>query len=351
MIRTSPISEKVERQRALLAGAHLPTKEAVTAAVGKLPAMIKDAAKKLATAVSAAEVLDVIDATGLAYDASKRAGRIAKAKGAHDTVVAAAHRAQADALEIEAAAKRRLADEYDAAQDRGEVATAADTQKRGPGVPEQNAGKATAADAGLTRKQVHEARRVRNAEKVAPGVVKGALDQAIAEGKEPTRAVVNAAVAEALGEEPSAKRDRNGYDAIVEAWTSATPEDRDAFVAYLRVCGVINSQAKASEDNGATVQGEDSLADSVAGDVSRPGRGGGTPASNSETPDTSSHPVTTPALPTSSSVARATLSKADTIRRIRPHCQHLDDLENCGGAGREHCGPCKKLMAESEAAA
>jgi hypothetical protein len=32
-----------------------------------------------------------------------------------------AHRAQADALEIEAGAKRRLADEYDAAQERGEV--------------------------------------------------------------------------------------------------------------------------------------------------------------------------------------------------------------------------------------
>ncbi len=31
------------------------------------------------------------------------------------------HRAQADALEIEAGAKRRLADEYDAAQERGEI--------------------------------------------------------------------------------------------------------------------------------------------------------------------------------------------------------------------------------------
>lgn len=35
-------------------------------------------------------------------------------------VLAAAHRAQADVLEIESIAKRRLADEYDAAQDRGE---------------------------------------------------------------------------------------------------------------------------------------------------------------------------------------------------------------------------------------
>jgi hypothetical protein len=46
---------------------------------------------------------------------------VAPGKKTHDEVIAAAHRAQADALEIQAAAQRRLADEYDAAQDRGEV--------------------------------------------------------------------------------------------------------------------------------------------------------------------------------------------------------------------------------------
>jgi hypothetical protein len=39
-------------------------------------------------------------------------------------------RAQADALEIEALAKRRLADEYDAAQECGEVATSRDGRRR-----------------------------------------------------------------------------------------------------------------------------------------------------------------------------------------------------------------------------
>ena len=65
-------------------------------------------------------------------------------------MVAAVHRAQAQALEIEAAAKRRLADEYDAAQERGEVAT----RQNNPGsvghVPKQNM-PATASDLGLTR--------------------------------------------------------------------------------------------------------------------------------------------------------------------------------------------------------
>ena len=57
----------------------------------------------------------------VAYDAAKTAGRMARAKQAHDDVIGAVYRAQADALLIEARAKMRLADEYDAAQERGAV--------------------------------------------------------------------------------------------------------------------------------------------------------------------------------------------------------------------------------------
>ena len=82
------------------------------------------------------------------------------------------HRAQADALEIEARAKRRLADEYDAAQERGEV----DQEGRPKTVPQGNGfAPATVADLGLTRKQVHEARQVRDAEAADPGVVRRTL--------------------------------------------------------------------------------------------------------------------------------------------------------------------------------
>lgn len=52
-----------------------------------------------------------------------------------------------------------LADEYDAAQERGEVARIGDNL---PSVPGRNA-KPTAADVGLSRKEVHDAREVRNA--------------------------------------------------------------------------------------------------------------------------------------------------------------------------------------------
>ena len=57
----------------------------------------------------------------------------------------------------------RIADEYDAAQERGEVAKHGETLRSGPEVLKENVGKATAADIGLTRKEVHEARIIRDA--------------------------------------------------------------------------------------------------------------------------------------------------------------------------------------------
>ncbi len=66
-------------------------------------------------------------------------------------------RAQADALEIEAQAKRRLADEYDAAQERGEVRG---SRERTTSKPEA----VGATDIGLSHKDIHEARQIRDAE-------------------------------------------------------------------------------------------------------------------------------------------------------------------------------------------
>lgn len=72
-----------------------------------------------------------------------------------------------NALDIEAAAKRRLAEEYDAAQDKGEV--------RGPGDRHSNSRteteKAGLSDLGLTGKDIHEARQLRDAEQADPGAV------------------------------------------------------------------------------------------------------------------------------------------------------------------------------------
>ena len=69
-----------------------------------------------------------------------------RAKKAHDDLIAAAYRAKADALEIEALAKRRLADEYDAARERGEVAKAGGERSG----RERSTTKPTAADVSLS---------------------------------------------------------------------------------------------------------------------------------------------------------------------------------------------------------
>lgn len=83
-------------------------------------------------------------------------------------LIAAAHRAQADALELEAGAKRRLADEYDAAQERGEVK--ANGGARNFTVPNKNSETPSAADIGLSRKDIYEARIIRDAERRSPGI-------------------------------------------------------------------------------------------------------------------------------------------------------------------------------------
>ncbi len=156
-----------------------------------LPGLIDRAATKLAGAKTAAEVLEAREVAGLAYDTAKRAARLSRAKSAHDDLIAAAHRAQADALEIEAAAKRRLADEYDAAQARGEVAGHGRSKVEPANVT-------TASDLGLRRDQIHDARRLSDAEAAEPGIVRRTLDAKLARGEEPTRSAVRRAAEDRL---------------------------------------------------------------------------------------------------------------------------------------------------------
>jgi hypothetical protein len=158
-----------------------------------LPALIDRASKALAGARTSAEILEARDQASVIYDLAKKTARLAKAKGAHDTLIAAAHRAQADALEIEAGAKRRLADEYDAAQERGEVA-----RGRPKSIPGENTFQPTADDiAPGFSKDIHEARLIRDAEAADPGIVRRTLDEKLKHGEEPTKAALRQAVTDA----------------------------------------------------------------------------------------------------------------------------------------------------------
>jgi hypothetical protein len=208
-----------------------------------LPALVDRAVSALANARTAAEVLEARDLASIAYDAAKKAARLGKAKKAHDELIAAAYRAQADALAIEAEAKRRLADEYDAAQERGEVFRGNEgvSAKREPA-------KATQADIGITKKEVLHAREIRDAEKADPGIVRRVLDDALDAGEEPTKAKVRRAVKQVtkkakrktgarfsnapISIDPEPRHDAD-LRRLEVAWEAACESARAAFLAAL----------------------------------------------------------------------------------------------------------------------
>jgi hypothetical protein len=225
-----------------------------------LPGLIDRAATMLASAKTAAEVLEAREAAGLAYDIAKRAARLKNAKAAHDDLVAAAHRAQADALEIEAAAKRRLADEYDAAQTRGDVAghgggrnfkvddSNLENTADAEAASKEHTRSSTLAEIGLRRDQIHEARQLRDAEDADPGIVRRTLDEKLERGEEPTRAALRKMVTDAAmrGLRPERKPSRRN-----PLYVPPTP----ACAAWQHVAGTFRAFAEwATDENLALAQ-------------------------------------------------------------------------------------------------
>jgi len=160
-----------------------------TAQVEALPALVDRACRALAGARTSAEVLEVRDMAAVAYDAAKSARKF---RDAYGNVEAAVNRAQADALLILSRAKMRLADEYDAAQARGEVA--GHGGGRNFKLEDHKVEKPTAADIGLRYDEIHEARQIRDAEAADPGVVERTVESLLSEGVEPTKAAVREAI-------------------------------------------------------------------------------------------------------------------------------------------------------------
>ena len=76
----------------------------------------------------------------------------------------------------------RLADEYDAAQERGKFSS------RGRKILEATI--FIAADIGLRHDEIHEARQLRDAETIVPGTAEHALMDMIHGGREPKRSQI-----------------------------------------------------------------------------------------------------------------------------------------------------------------
>ena len=203
-----------------------------------LPQLVEKAAAALANARSAAEVLEAREIASLAYDVAKRTARLCKAKNAHDELIAAAHRVQADALTIEAGAKRRLADEYDAARDVGVVSAQG---QRTDLLPDEKK-VPTVAELGLTHKDIHDARIIRDAEAADPGLVRRTLDERLERGEEPTRAALRRAAEARL--ERSIDRLRRTQESVqrleAEKASPLSPEERAHQVA---VFGTLEDRA------------------------------------------------------------------------------------------------------------
>ena len=185
-----------------------------------LPTLIDRASAALASARDSAEVLEARDLARVAYDAAKSAGRMAKAKQAHDSLIADIHRAQAHALAIRARAEMRLAEEYDDALDRGEVAKSG---QRNDLVVGNNEVKPTAADLGIRRDEIHEARKFRDAERADPGVIRRTIEGMVDRGEEPTRA--------ALRKEITAKPKPQMAREPLWVWGRVKDFDRDGILA------------------------------------------------------------------------------------------------------------------------
>jgi hypothetical protein len=82
----------------------------------------------------------------------------------------------------------RLAEEYDAAQERGEVQRAGGDRRSIVAVHNNDP---TTAEIGLRRDEIHEARKLRDAEARDPGLIRRAIDNIVERGEEPTRAALH----------------------------------------------------------------------------------------------------------------------------------------------------------------
>lgn len=180
------------------------------------PVIISTSSSDLAATIERARALlddgDLVAArilAGRAYDDARAALALAARFSAARGLVEKARRLQGEALLIEARAKMAIADQVDAAQATGEMAP----KGRPKNVSAGNV--LTAEEVGLDRKQIHEARRLRDAVSREPGIVERAIEARVAAGFAPTRANLRVAIGAA-----SATREERGddfYETPVEA--------------------------------------------------------------------------------------------------------------------------------------
>ncbi len=208
----------------------MPERETETAVVP-----VADASGLVATVERARALLDdgdIINArivASVAYNQAKTAAQFAEQIGATEKLVAKARRMQADALLIEARAKILIADKWDEAQAAGEAAT----RGRPKNLPD---GKVFSVDdAGLSYKEIHEARKLAAAEHREPGIVERAIQARLSAGLEPTKANLRAAVGTASATKE--ERGANLYETPPEAMFTLLALEEFTACVFEPACG------------------------------------------------------------------------------------------------------------------
>lgn len=153
-----------------------------------IQSVIADARKSLEQADSHSRILEAREKARRAFEAAKSAARIAKARKAHGDLSKDLKKLMGEAVAVQLLADAKLVEEVERAQARGELAKPGRPESN---VPSGNNKKATGPEAGLPpRKDLHIARKLRDAMGVNPDVVDEAIAGMIERGEAISEATV-----------------------------------------------------------------------------------------------------------------------------------------------------------------
>lgn len=147
------------------------------------------------------------------YEEAKAAGAYARKVKASRELVDKARGLQAEALKIESICYVAMADAVDAAQAKGALSRGGRPEKV------QDEDRFTLEEVGIDKRRLHEARKLRNAERAEPGFIERVVEARLDEGLEPSRASLKQAAGHAIGTKSATKDERGDdlYETPIEA--------------------------------------------------------------------------------------------------------------------------------------
>lgn len=230
-----------------------------------LTALVDRAAKLLSGVRTAAVVLEAREVAGAASDLAKRQARIERKRKARDEIVRAYERIQGDALEVRTQADTCLAVEYHAAQADGLVAKHGQRGSSKKDLPDGKVfSRATAADLGLSHKEIHEARIISDAEKSEPGFTKRIIEEMLAAGHEPLRSRLLAAARRKLAELVSQRESVGAGGECVQPEASAGSDEDAGAAAMGKKAQLARLQVEAPDLANAVQNGKMTLAEAFS---------------------------------------------------------------------------------------